>query len=261
MPSGSELAPFVALGALGSLHCAGMCGGFALGVAGDGRARHATRLARLAVYTVGKALAYSAVGLALALGAEGLTRRGAAADAESLRAIQTALAWVAGAVVAACGLSAMGLALPRRRLGPRGTRVLRAVQRLGRGLDELPRPLHGFAVGFATGFLPCGLSWSAFALASQVSPPAAAAGLFLFGLATGPVLVAVGALRWIAPFGLRRLARRLVGPALVGLGLLTVARGGLPGAPTLEERLLPECCAADDARAPAAAPDATREPR
>ena len=39
-----------------------------------------------------------------------------------------------------------------------------------------------FGAGMVTGYLPCGLSWGAFVLATQVEPATAAVGLFLFGL-------------------------------------------------------------------------------
>ena len=61
MPEPAALLPFVLLGLLGSVHCAGMCGGFALGVAAGGPRGRA--LGRLGLYALGKALTYAALGL------------------------------------------------------------------------------------------------------------------------------------------------------------------------------------------------------
>lgn len=52
--------------------------------------------------------------------------------------------------------------------------------------------------------------------------------MFAFGVATTPALSAVGLAHWLAPAGLARASRFLLGPALVVFGVLTAARGGFP---------------------------------
>jgi hypothetical protein len=229
MISAEALVPFVALALFGSMHCAGMCGGFALtaasgpaGASAGASAGLGGRAGRIATYALGKALCYAVLGVALSLAAHGAAHATEPPFADTRRV----LAWVAGAVLVASGLNAMGLRLRRATLAPRGvvTRFAAAWQTL----RALPAGAQAFAMGFLTGLLPCGLSWSALALASQVGPASAALGMLVFGAATTPALAAVGLARWLAPASLSRASRFLLGPALVAFGVLTAARGGFP---------------------------------
>ncbi len=85
--------------------------------------------------------------------------------------------------------------------------------------------------------MPCGLSWSAIALASQDAPPAAALGAFAFGLATAPGLALALAGAQLASARLRRVAPVVLGVALVAFGVWTMVRGtaAANGEPCCEE--------------------------
>lgn len=242
MPLWSELAPFAALGLFGSLHCAGMCGGFALAVSVSAGAARRRAVVRSLVYLLAKALTYAVLGLLAARLAGVLTHGGATllggTSADHAAAVELArrvAAWVTGALFILFGLSAFGLPLfPSHWFAGGAPRPLRALFDAARSLPGLA---GAFGLGLANGLLPCGLSWSALALAAGGSPARGALGLFVFGLATAPVLVAVGLAGASLSPTIRRRALRVAAPLILVFGVLTVARGGGPA-----EGLAPDCC-------------------
>ena len=234
-----DLAPFVALALAGGLHCVGMCGAFSLAARSAGAGSGAWRGA-WATWALGKAVAYTVLGLLVASGVSALASvAGATLELDGLR---RGFAWLAALAMLLAGLRWSGLlALPAStRLVPAS--VAAGLSRLQRSLRSVHGPLGSFAAGVATGLLPCGLSWSAIALAASAPVEVAALGLFLFGLGTAPALLGVALGASALPERWRRGAARAAGPALIVLAVLTAARGGLPGT-RLEAALVPECCA------------------
>lgn len=220
---------------LGSLHCAGMCGGIACFVgAGAGRGR------ALALYHFGRLLAYAtlgaiagAVGAALDLGgsAAGLGRAG------TLLAIALVLTTAALMFARALGWRWSAPAL-ESRLG----RAYAAASRLFADADPGAR---GFGLGLLTALLPCGFLYLFLATAAASGGVlAGAATMAAFWAGTVPALLAVGLLaRRIAP------ALRSRAPAFAAALLLVVALTALlprltppafAGAPAGTE---PACCA------------------
>ena len=100
--------PLVFLGGLlGSAHCVGMCGGFALSI-GVGARSPASNLRRQLIYTLGRVLTYSFFGVVAGYGGFWLSHR-----AGTLVNVQAGLSIVAGALLVFQGLLALGV-LPRR---------------------------------------------------------------------------------------------------------------------------------------------------
>ncbi len=218
-----ELTPFVVLALLGALHCAGMCGGFAIAASESSRG-----FGGVACYVLGKALTYALLGVAAAVVG------GAALQVVERRYV----AWTVGVFLCGSGLAALGLLR-----GPRVGRVPRWTRAAFAGVRRLHGPPAAFGIGVLTGLLPCGLSWSALVLAAQSRPATALLGLFAFGIATGPGLVGVAAgWRW-APVSWRARARFVLGPALLAFGVLTIARAEGHALPRPLHALVPECCA------------------
>lgn len=245
MPTWGELLPFVLLGLLGSLHCAGMCGGFAVTVAltpaGDARRR---ALARSLLYVLGKSLSYAVLGLVAVRASWLLTHGGAvlaggspAEHAATFEVVRRAMAWVAGAAFVVFALSALGLpVLPRvLRSGAPRPRMLGF---LFDSVRSLPGHARGFGLGVANGLLPCGLSWAALALAVGGGELRGALGLFLFGLSTAPVLLLVGLGGASIPPRLRTRLAPLAAPLILVFAVLTVLRAGAPGG----DGTSPVCC-------------------
>jgi hypothetical protein len=138
-----------------------------------------------------------------------------------LAGFSDAVAVVAGGLMVFFGVGATGVAAPLERVTTRASTRLTAVARslLGGGAPLYP-------LGLALGFLPCGLSWTAFLGAAATGGPVPGfLAALAFGLGTVPGLLAAGLLA--AAFGQRArgLLRRLGGAVVAALGLLFVLRG------------------------------------
>ena len=193
--------PLVFLGGLlGSAHCVGMCGGFAVAI-GSGAGSIASNATRQLVYSAGRIFTYAALG-----GALGYAGWRLGEDLPVLFHAQAALAIVAGVLLVGVGLVSAGV-LPRRiRLLParQSTATGGAVHMPSGGPVCLAGGLVGtflrapgwgnvFLAGVFTGFLPCGLVYGFLALAiSTASFPLGAATMGAFGLGTVPLMVLTG---------------------------------------------------------------------
>jgi sulfite exporter TauE/SafE len=235
------LAVFV-VGLLGSVHCAGMCGGIvgALSVAPalgrpvpvTVRAASAARpaLARVLAYNLGRIGSYMTAGaLAGALG------QGAGALASLpalLPALQAGGYWLANLMLVLLGLYLMDAWRGLARLEQGGQLVWHHVRPLLRRLQPVDSPGRMLAAGALWGWLPCAMVYSVLVTAMLSGSAVDGALVMLaFGLGTLPMLLGLG----LAGARLRALLRvrgvRLACGALVlGFGLLGLARaaGGLP---------------------------------
>ena len=234
----ASLLAFLGLAIAGSLHCAGMCGGFAAAVAlRRGAVGRRLALDQLA-FVAGKAATYVVLGMVVRTLLD-----------ETLRAIgiaelQRVLSVLVGVVLVLGGIKLAGWS--RGRSSAKPSRLAGWLGSLSSLARSEPGAAGAFGAGLVTGLLPCGLSWSAFALATQVDPATALIGLALFGLGTGPALalVALGGVRlstW--SLGTRRIGARLAGVTLIAFGLLTAWRGGWTLDDALDGSAAP-CCEA-----------------
>lgn len=207
-------------GFFGSLHCAGMCGGFALALdRGDRRflPRTTTQLAFLA----GKATTYVLLGAVV--GALGATF----VRASGLEAARAVLSVVAGTLMVVAGLQIagwLGEMSFSRVFGP-GSAYARAV----RAVAEARGPAAPFAMGALTGFLPCPLVYTFLMYGLATGSLLGAMGtMAILGATSAPALllvVATGAL--VSPL-LRRRIVRVAGVVVIALGLVTLVRGLFP---------------------------------
>ena len=227
-------------GLAGSMHCIGMCGGFAC-LVGGGRGGGAAALSRQLSYSLGRITTYAFLGAVLGLLGGGLLHRLALPAA----ALQTGLAIFAGAVMVWVGLDFMGvtgrLRLPGQQLGQALVRPLGSLLRS-------PHPGAPLALGVANGLLPCPLVYAFAAQALAGAEPLRGAGIMIaLGLGTLPAMLftALAASRlWQrgrqpAPIAFQgdgaggRINWRLQGVRLAGglillLGAATAWRGALP---------------------------------
>jgi len=235
-----SLLPVFVVGLLGSVHCAGMCGGIvgALSVApAAGRAipvrviqTARPALANVFAYNAGRIASYMTAG-ALAGG----IGQGAGALAR-LPALQAGGYWMANLMLAMLGLYLMDAWRGLARLEQGGRLVWRHVQPLLRHV----RPAQGegfgpgrmLAAGALWGWLPCGMVYSVLVTAMLSGSAAGGALVMLaFGLGTLPMLLGLGLLGARLRASLRLRGVRIACGALVlGFGLLGLARaaGGLP---------------------------------
>jgi sulfite exporter TauE/SafE len=236
------LLPLFVVGLLGSVHCAGMCGGIvgALSVA-PARGRPVPVPVRLVPPTrpaLVNVLAYNAGRLAsymLAGALAGGIGQGAGALAR-LPALQVGASWMANLMLALLGLYLMDAWRGLARLEQGGQVLWRHVQPLLRHV----RPAQGvgfgparmLAAGALWGWLPCGMVYSVLVTAMlSGSALTGALAMLAFGLGTLPMLLGLGLAGARLRACLRLRGVRLACGALVlGFGLLGLARaaGGLP---------------------------------
>jgi sulfite exporter TauE/SafE len=199
------LLAMLALGAVSSVHCAGMCGGIVTAFAA-GRVipiREAKPATRLAAFNAGRISTYAALGAA-------------AGTAGALIEAQTFLYVAANVALVLAGLHLAGV-------GPL-SRLEALAAPLWRRLNPLLPTRSGFLSGLLWGFLPCGLVYGALAAAAfGGSPAAGAAAMLAFGIGTLPLLLGAG----LALSRLRgRLFRALAGGGVLAFGVYGLAHAG-----------------------------------
>lgn len=236
---GASLFPVFLVGLLGSVHCAGMCGGIvgALSFAPRRPGAGATTIAlhpvaaapaavNVAAYNLGRIASYMTAG-ALAGGiAEG------ASALSSLPLLQAGAYWLANLMLAAMGLYLMGAWSGIAHVERAGQWLWRRVQPALKRVGPPDTPGRMAAAGALWGWLPCAMVYSVLVTA-MLSGSAAAGALTMlaFGLGTLPMMLALGLLGARLRGWLRLPAVRIAcGAVVLGFGVLGLLRaaGGLP---------------------------------
>jgi len=205
---------------LGSVHCAGMCGGFIAFYAGsdasDDRARWLGHIA----YSVGRLLTYSLLGLAAGLLGNAVDLAGSAAGVGRVAAVLAGLSMVAWGTVGV--LRALGLGLPHL---PLPARIERLYAKSLQAMRGRPPVVRAALLGLASTLLPCGWLYAfAVTAAGTASPLWGAAVMASFWLGTLPMLVVLGAAVQQLAGPLRRHLPALSALALVCVGLMAVTQ-------------------------------------
>jgi len=181
-------------GLVGSPHCVGMCGPFVASCSSVKGGQASWHLGRLTTYATLGAMA----------GASGAAMPGPP--------------WLASAVAA---VLTVGFAAVLAGLAPAPKVQLPLVMQISATLRRADRPSR-LLLGMVSGLMPCGLVWSALALAvSGGSALAGAAAMVAFGLGTVPVLAgAAGGVRRIFLSSLN--GRRALAALVLTTGLWSV---------------------------------------
>jgi len=190
-------------GLIGSIHCIGMCGSFAVACGGTARESFFWHAGRLTTYTVLGALA----------GAFGGSIPGPG--------------WIAGVIST---LLIVYFAAVLAGLLPEPQVSIPGVQRAATKLISRPEVGARYLFGLVNGLLPCGLVYATLAVPVALGEPATgAAAMLLFGLGTVPALATI-------TFGLRKIAfrdmrlRRLLAVGVLVAGLWSIGmRQGVLG--------------------------------
>jgi len=228
-----SLFPVFVVGLLGSVHCAGMCGGivgafsavparrrFPVAVASLGAPVALEAALRVMAYNAGRIASYTAAG-ALAGGLAGGMRTMAGA-----LPLQVAGYWLANGMLVALGLYLMDAWRGLARVEAAGRWAWRRIEPLTRRLMPLDSPLKLFGLGALWGWLPCGMVYSVLLTSMLSGSAASGAGVMLaFGLGTLPMLLAMGVLGarlrgWLQ----RRPVRLASGGIVLGFGVLGLLR-------------------------------------
>jgi sulfite exporter TauE/SafE len=204
-------------GLLGSSHCIGMCGGFALAI-GAGTSRWRVNLVRQSLYTAGRVTTYTLAGAMAGYG--GLRLASSVSSAMPVHAI---LALAAGALLTIQGLFATGI-LRRRVRGAAATPCL--VPKLFGAFLHRGGWRSVFIAGVLTGLLPCGLVYAFLALASTTENMLEGGlRMALFGLGTAPLMMLTGLGGSALKLAARRRALTAAGWCVVLAGILSIWRG------------------------------------
>jgi len=217
----SLLVPVAAASLLGSVHCAGMCGGF-VAIAGDGVSGKARVISQLS-YNAGRLVSYILLGAAAGWFGRAVDLAGNAAG------IGRAAALVSGSLMILWGMGALletqGLRVFRGRL----TLPKRVIDSLG-SVRRLPATWRGLVLGLSTTLLPCGWLYAfAVTAAGTASPVHGALLMAAFWSGNLPVLLGLGVALSALVGRARRIVPILSGAVIFGVGLFTVtARANLP---------------------------------
>ena len=171
-------------GILGSAHCIGMCGGFAV-LVGANKRPLCSAATRQVTYSLGRVFTYTFLGTVGGFAGSYLSRYDGA-----LVTAQQVFSMAAGAIMILVGVSTLGLINFQRLLPQSVTRKAAAVYRQ---FLNTPGRQTVFLAGAANGFLPCGLVYAFLAMA--VASGSAVQGLLImlvFGAGTIPVMTLVG---------------------------------------------------------------------
>lgn len=204
---------------VGSVHCAGMCGGFVCFYTGSSTGTEAAAIRAHAMYHLGRLASYLTLGTVAGLLGAGVSKAGA------LVGVSHAAAIVAGALMVAWALSTIAA---QRGIAIGAARAPEAWQRaLGRVLQavrEQPIATRAALTGLFTTLLPCGWLYVFVATAGGTgSVPSALATMAVFWLGSVPALLAVGlgAQRVLAPF--RRRLPAFSAVVVLVMGLLSMS--------------------------------------
>lgn len=215
------LIPVAAASLLGSVHCAGMCGGF-VAIAGDGVSGKARFVSQLS-YNAGRLLSYTALGAIAGWLGRAVDLAGSAAGVGRVAALVSGsimILWGMGALLETQGLRIfrVRVALPKRV-----TDALATVRRL-------PAAWRGLVLGLSTTLLPCGWLYAfAVTAAGTASPLQGAALMAAFWSGNLPVLLGLGVALSALVGRVRTLVPVLSAAVIFGVGLFTVtARANLP---------------------------------
>lgn len=213
-----QLLPLIFVsGILGSAHCIGMCGPFALTL-GSTAPTWKQNVTRQLVYSLGRICTYAFLGTVGGFAGMRLSQY-----ATQMANVPAVLAVVAGLLLIYQGLAASGV-LRRKSVTGSATPCLGGsfLATFLRGPDWK----HVFLAGLFTGMLPCGLVYSFLALAaSSANMFSGAAIMTVFGVGTIPVMVATGYGASLMSWKLRNHLYRVASWSVVLAGTVSVLRG------------------------------------
>ena len=229
---GSSVAEFAELplvflgGLLGSSHCIGMCGGFAMAV-GYGSQSAAENAKRQVLWSVGRIFTYSFGGAVCGYMGARLQGR------FSFASLQGVLAVAAGVLLLIQGILSTGLI--KRRFKPgKGCSIskwswLLPIGRMLKPNADAANRTHAietFIAGVMTGFLPCGLVYAYLALATASGSVVwGAVTMSVFGLGTVPVMIATGVGVSLMSLTARARLFKVAAWCVLLTGVLTITRG------------------------------------
>ena len=205
-------------GFLGSSHCVGMCGGFALSI-GMGATSWRNNLGRQLIYSLGRIFTYTFAGAVVGFLGVRLNH----ADS-GLVNVQAILSIVAGVLLVVQGFHSAGW-LPVWRKSHAQSETCLARSFFGSFLTA-PGLWNVFIAGLLTGFLPCGLVYAFLALAASLGTMSGGMALMaVFGAGTIPIMVLTGAGATALSVAARTRLLKIAAVCVILTGVSAVYRG------------------------------------
>lgn len=205
-------------GFFGGGHCLGMCGPIVVMFESAGGVNGMSLANRLG-YNAGRGIFYAALGTAAGAAGTILTRVAGIESGLSL------LRMAAAALVVVLGINLLFNVQLLRLLESGGGILWRKLSPLARHVLPMTSLPRAIATGILWGALPCGLVYSAVAMAATTgSGPAGALVMLVFWLGTLPALLFAGAsAKQLNRWAKRPLLRRVTGATLIAVGLFALA--------------------------------------
>jgi len=219
----AELYSLFLLGLLGTGHCVGMCGPIVLAIPAQ-----AGRISAQTLYHLGRLATYTAVGSFLGAAGAGLTGLPSSTGTEPLASVarnQVVFSLVTCLFLLFLGLMRLGILQEPAWLAGGSPSKIPGFQKVLKAITVRQSRPAIFVFGLMMGFLPCGLSYGAFAMTlSSGGAWEGAISALAFGLATVPGLFLLGT----AASGLFRRYRRqsdlLAGMLMIGIAVFAAAK-------------------------------------
>ena len=203
-----------ALGLLGSLHCVGMCGPIAFMLPVD-RSNSFKKVTQIAIYHIGRLLAYSLIGLVFGIVGKSLYIFG----------LQQQLSIIIGIVMIVLVLipyktiGKYNLSRPLQRL------ISKVKSSLGSALKKKTSDTF-LTIGFLNGFLPCGLVYMAvFGAVGTGSLAQGSLYMVLFGLGTIPLMTTAIYIGKFLNSSVKQRIQKAIPIFVVVIGVLFILRG------------------------------------
>jgi sulfite exporter TauE/SafE len=206
------------MGVLGSLHCIGMCGPLALGLAGGMGSRQG-RITNILLYNFGRSLSYASMGIILGL----IGSRFALAGYQQILSIAAGLFIIFIFIINHYFKSNSGILKSWNA----------KIQELLTGIINKPRtPFYHLEVGIINAWLPCGLVYLALATAlATANAWHGAIFMLLFGLGTTPLMAALMFAGNYLSVSLRSKLNRMIPVFILVSASLLILRGMNLGIP------------------------------
>jgi len=208
-------------GLLGSAgHCLGMCGPIVASYSMYDSSQHNQSFARRAMphilYNAGRILTYSLIGAVMGFAGSAVNVAG------ELSGFQSVVPILAGVIMILMGISITGISGTMSWLESKNHFILSLGQRISRGNAIW----KFFPLGLLLGFLPCGLSYSAFAAAAGTGNFVSGMAMTgLFGLGTLPALLVFGMAASYISAQIRGILYKSAGALVIFTGIFFVIKG------------------------------------
>lgn len=214
------------IGVFGSFHCIGMCGPIALALPVQKNSRLNLIVGRV-LYNIGRAITYAIIGLLFGLLGQSL----------SLAGFQQSVSIVAGVLILLMVLLPSSISQKLYLLKPAYGFTNYLKKKFGMLLKK-KSTTSTFFIGLLNGFLPCGLVYIAVAGAiASGSYFDGAVYMFVFGIGTLPIMLAVSLAGNFISLSLRKRINKLIPTFMIVLAFLFILRGMNLGIPYVSPQL------------------------